>query len=356
MIVLDTELYYFLLLAVLYPGYILISVIRGLKKPAFSSETIYNKNQTDFLKGICAVAIMLHHFTGKIEHHMLGVVYSVYMNAGYLAVAVFLMISGYCLMLQLEKKGRKYLNHFLQRRLLRLYIPFAICTFFVGLLRVENPLEILKNMVTFNFAIESSGMPNATWFPIAIIVFSIGFFCAATWKEGRFVIIGVFLCAAIWTVLCMMVGVGTWWYNTAIAFPMGVCLCKYRDRVYQCINKHYWSALIGLIMIFFVTYFIMAIWESQVILQMICSSALAFLTWVICFKVDLNGTIGRWIGKFSFELFLIHSAILEVYYGLEFTDSGWTILLVILICLSVAYALNRLSTLILQVESRKLER
>lgn len=88
MIALDTELYYFLILAVLYPGYIVVSFGRGLHKhPPLGM--VYNKNQTDFLKGICAVAIMLHHFTGKIEHHNFSAVYSVYMNAGYLAVAIF---------------------------------------------------------------------------------------------------------------------------------------------------------------------------------------------------------------------------------------------------------------------------
>lgn len=348
MIALDTELYYFLILAVLYPGYIVVSFVRGLHKHTPPLGMVYNKNQTDFLKGICAVAIMLHHFTGKIEHHNFSAVYSVYMNAGYLAVAIFLMISGYCLMLQLERKGCEYLNHFLHRRILRLYIPWVVCTAFVGLLRLDNPLIILKNILTFNFTIESSGMPNATWFPIAITVFSIGFFCAAKWKNGRFIIAGVFLCAAIWSVWCMIIGVGTWWYNTAIAFPMGVCLCKYRERLYQRVYKHYGLVVIGLIAIFGGTYLIMAAWKSQVILQIICSSALALLTWVICLQVNLDGTIGRQIGKFSFELFLVHSAILKSFYGLGITNAGWTILLVLLACVFSGWVMHQISVAIIQ--------
>lgn len=344
MIVLDTEIFYLIAISLLYPCYILISSWGGVQTSNLPLEKVYNRNQTDFLKGICAVAIMFHHFTGKIEHHMLGPVYSVYMNAGYLAVAVFMMISGYCLMMQYEKKGQKYLNGFLQKRLLRIYVPFTLCTIFVGILNEDNVLQILWNMLTFNFTIESSGMPNATWFVIAILYFSIFFYFVARFMKKEWLVKTMFGVAAGWIIICLLVGVGKWWYNTAWAFPVGILVCKYRQQMYDRVTRYFLIALIMLMGVFIGTYVVMAAWESYPILQMICSTALALLTWVLCIHINFSGKIGRWIGGFTLELFLVHSAILVFFYNLGITNAGWSIYIVILLCIATGYLMNKLSS------------
>lgn len=262
MVVLHTEIFFLLILVLVYPFYILISLWRGIQHSCFPLEKVYNRDQTDFLKGICAVAIMLHHFTGKIEHHMFGAVYSVYMNAGYLAVAVFMMISGYCLMLQYEKKRQKYLEGFLKKRVLRIYIPFILCTIFVGILKGNTFTRIFQNILTFNFTIESSGMPNATWFVIAILFFSICFYFVAMYMKTEWLVEGMFAVAGAWIILCLLVGVGKWWYNTAWAFPIGILVCRYRKCLYNKTAKHFGIISIVLVGLFAGTYVIMAIWRS----------------------------------------------------------------------------------------------
>lgn len=343
MIVLDTEIYFLLILALVYPFYILIFSWKGIQHSCLPLEKVYNRNQTDFLKGICAVAIMLHHFTGKIEHHMFGAVYSVYMNAGYLAVAIFMMISGYCLMIQYEKRGQKYIEGFLRKRVLRIYIPFALCTIFVGILKGNTFIRIFRNILTFNFNIESSGRPNATWFVIAILFFSICFYFVARYMKTEWLVKGMFAVAGAWIILCLLAGVGKWWYNTAWAFPIGILVCKYRKYLYNKTANHLGVVSIVLAGLFAGTYIIMAIWRSLVILQMVCSTALALLTWVLCIRIDFSGKIGRWIGSFTLELFLVHSAILVFFYDLGITNAGWSIYFVILLCIATGYLMNKLS-------------
>lgn len=349
MVTLDSNLLFLTILALIVPGYILVSAIRGWSGKRFRPlPDVYSRDNTDFLKGVCATLIMLHHFTCQIKYGSFGLIYSVYIKVGYLAVAVFLLISGYSLMMQFEKKGRDYIDGFLWKRIFRLYIPFAVCTVFVGILQHFSPLRILWNMLTFNFQIESTGAPNATWFVIAILFFSIGFYVSAKWKHGQYMVQGVFLCSALWITLCIIAGVGTWWYNTAWAFPVGGVLCRYRKEVYSWVRNHYWLIVCVLVAISGGTYLIMAIWRSQIILQMVCSTALALFTWVLCLKVDLSGTVGIWLGGFTLELFLVHSAILKAFYGLGITNAGWTILLVLLVSVIAGNWMHHLSEWIIR--------
>lgn len=59
--------------------------------------------------------------------------------------------------------------------------------------------------------------------------------------------------------------------------------------------------------------------------------------------IDFSGKIGRWLGSFTLELFLVHSAILVFFYDLGITNAGWSIIVVMLVCIVSGYMMNRIS-------------
>ena len=106
---------------------------------------------------------------------------------------------------------------------------------------------------------------------------------------------------------------------------------------------HFGVVSIVLAGLFAGTYVIMAIWRSLAILQMVCSTVLVLLTWVLCIRIDFSGEIGRWLGSFTLELFLVHSAILGFFYDWGITNAGWSIIVVMLVCIVAGYVMNRIS-------------
>lgn len=348
-----TDNNYFLIMLIAFPITILFLVWNNIRagggkvKPL---KNIYNVDETTTLKGICAIIIMLHHFSNKILYNQFSFIYSFYVKAGYLAVAVFLFISGYCLMYQFNKKGTDYLKHFLPKRLIRLYIPFFVCTIFVDIIRRKTFVEWLWDVLTFNSIIEIDGTYNATWFMLAIIYFSLSFFIVCKLASGlKKIIVGSWLSGATWIILCSFIGVGSWWYNTAFTFALGMTICAFREKIYDYVKSYIYTIMLLTTTIFILGYAITVIFTSYVIVQTINGIAIALLSWMICYIFTLKSNFYKWVGKFSLELFLIHSAILETFYSLNIKKDGWTILPVVGMCILMGYVLHMLSSKIIQL-------
>ena len=91
----------------------------------FFEKTIrdpFEKENTDALKGICAVAIIFRHLIGMSNDTITSQLFS----NGFLYVGVFFLISGYGWSNSLKKGGTKYI---LVKRFVKLGIPFGIIFF-----------------------------------------------------------------------------------------------------------------------------------------------------------------------------------------------------------------------------------
>lgn len=233
---------WFLIILIIFPISILILLTAGCGKCVWVRDLseIYNLEDTATLKGICALTILLHHFTNKISYTDFGFIYSVYVKAGYLAVAIFLFISGYGLTYQYNLKGENYIRSFFPKRLFRLYLPFFCATIFVDILQRNSIWQWLWNELTFNSRLESNGIYNATWFMLAILFHSMGFYISVKLSKGQNgYLIGGWLTGIAWIILCLIIGVGSWWYNTALTFALGMTVCAYREKIYQFIKVRY---------------------------------------------------------------------------------------------------------------------
>ena len=70
------------------------------------NQDYFNKQQTESLKGLMAVLILIHHI---YQHVLIGGDYPLFdfimRSLGYYAVSIFLFISGYGLMLRYQATG-----------------------------------------------------------------------------------------------------------------------------------------------------------------------------------------------------------------------------------------------------------
>ena len=96
------------------------------------------KGNTDCLKGILAICVLLCHLWGSLVQENASLVSGiagrglgvVMMSLGYLAVSMFFFLSGYGLMVQYKKRGETYTKSFLQKRVLPLYLLCVILIVF----------------------------------------------------------------------------------------------------------------------------------------------------------------------------------------------------------------------------------
>ena len=127
-------------------------------KEEYEALSVYN---TNLLKGIAAILIVISHIGNKY-----GIRY--FTPLGGIGVSVFLMLSGYGLLLSYKKKG---LNNFLARRFSGILIPYWIVVIIYSFINID-----IFNIYDFIMQILLIKTIPYTWFVQYIIILYIAFY------------------------------------------------------------------------------------------------------------------------------------------------------------------------------------
>lgn len=108
------------IILIIFAGVILISC-------RFKNEQgdYLNLAKCNCLRGIMAVAIVLHHMSEKTHG---GIAFPQLQHIGYLIVAVFFFLSGYGLTVSYSKKGIAYFRGFWRKRIGYLAVVYLLVT------------------------------------------------------------------------------------------------------------------------------------------------------------------------------------------------------------------------------------
>lgn len=334
-------------------AYIILPLIflMGLEKKDkqdINLSLFLEKKQTDAVKGISMVMIFLHHFTQLMEYQSL--MYP-FIFVGYISVAVFFFFSGFGLMSSFQKNEKPIqLKCFLIKRVARIYIPFIVANIFLGvlsnLLSYNNysALEIISQ----SFVLQNIILGKALWFINSILFFYFSFFLSLKYFKKNNAIKVIFATTALYILVCVILGLGNWWYNTAFAFPFGVLFAYKKESFFKLIKNNY-LILAVLVSFFFLITFVIAIFFAQGFIARFMFESLAailFICAVIIFlyKIDLNSKFFSFVGKISLEIYLIHSSLFQILYSTFPTENSISIIVVFVITLLVAYFLSQLSS------------
>ena len=108
-------------------AFLLIISIIGTPKSIkqLNSDVFFSVEQTNWLRGIAIIMVVLSHYYPLLGMTFSDGIISFSRNIGTVGVAIFFLLSGYATMISYSKK-ENYLNHYIPKRLLRLYVPFLI--------------------------------------------------------------------------------------------------------------------------------------------------------------------------------------------------------------------------------------
>lgn len=167
-----------LLAIVLFPLLILFSIKKFSLKESVDDKDILSIDDSLILRGIAIITVMLHHYSqGLIQKDKL----IFYKSLGYVSVAVFLLLSGYSSYIQLSRKGEKFWDKYLIKRLLRLLIPFWVINFIHSLFYRSTPIQFFKATLACKRIIGDVTQWPTVWFVVTIIYFTVLF-----WLSFRF--------------------------------------------------------------------------------------------------------------------------------------------------------------------------
>ena len=258
-------------------------------------RTMFNIEQTEFLKGIAIVLIILCHLIGQTHETVIAT------PLGGIGVAMFLFMSGFGLQ---ESYKKSVLSGFWKKKVLRIFIPYA---FFITIKSVISGDFNLKNYLFDIFFIHTS-----YWYIGCLVKWSIAFYISSLFHEKYK---GYILLLSSVLSLLLLPNIEA---EQSFSFVLGVMASiKIEDIRLQSNKFLYWIGVI-LLMIGFLSLMIkqLPVIRQNEITFLACQlliklpSALGLM--ILAGKLLPYSNVFVQCGIYSLELYLIHMKTLNI--------------------------------------------
>lgn len=300
----------------------MISVLLIWTVCALGSHTFmgvqFSKQATVPLRGLLAIGIVLHHLSLRLveaspDCHWIWSQFSFW---GAPIVAVFFFLSGYGLMVSLITKGQKYLDGFLKKRLLKIVLPLVLCS-----IVFEATSITLWGGQIADFRKDWPFLPNC-WFCVTIIIYYFAFYITALlFKSSPIkVAYSMWLFSFVYVFLFKVMDFCNWWYQMVLSINIGMTLAYYETAIRNVLYKYKRT----IVLLLFLLTFLSAYWASCSetddfpVGMMGLSLVVGLLIYSsLCFRPIKSNRLLTFFGKHSFEIYLIHGAVISVLFGMD---------------------------------------
>ena len=302
---------------------------------------------TTGLKGFLSLGIVFHHLSQWVTT---GIEFSNFNYMGTYIVSVFFFLSGYGLYVQ-NKIKENYLDNFLVKRLSRIFIPFVFISSIYLIYRNLNGQELTISFFVNLFKKGSTVIYNG-WFVDIIILMYIFFYISFKMFSNRTISILInTILIVVYIILAIRLEYGFWWYNSSLPFVLGLLWAKNKEYIDGVLRNYYFVILVLITGLMFLSHQYDVVYKK---LHLVDTYSYAFLANIdnviftiffilIVRKIDFSNKYLLFLGKISFELYMIHGLVMSIF-GKYFVTSRLNdvifTILVLIVSISLAWLIN----------------
>ena len=286
-----------ILLALMFVVVYNLKIKKDVKKLTFNKEDSLN------LKGLFCLLVIIGHLATWTNREVL---FSFSSNFGFFAVAGFLFISGYGLA---KNKNDNILK--LIKKLLIIGIPFILINivfyFLLNSIGTEIKfIEAIKSLVNF--------YPIAyfSWYVVEILIFYVMFYITKkVLKKPWLITLGILLEIIVYNMLTYRYGLIYSWWLSNFAFVLGILIAFDFKTINKFIKKYYKIIFSMTFILFLLTLDYQFILGKEfntnfnIFIAQLCITLFPFLIYLFLQKFEFNSKILRFIGKYSYEIYLV---------------------------------------------------
>ena len=302
---------------------------------------------TTGLKGFLAIGIVFHHLSQSVST---GGEFINFKYMGTYIVSIFLFLTAYGLYVQNERK-KNYLNNFLTKRLARVVIPALFVSGIYIVYFVFNkqtlPISYFINLFVKGATIIANG-----WFVDVIILLYMFFYISfKVFSNKGSAIFCNTIFVIIYIILAIILKYDFWWYNSTLPFVVGVVGGKYKANIDDLLNNNYFMLLLILTGLLFISHhydFLLRRMDLANKYSLALVANLDNVIFTIFFilivrKIDFSNKYLLFLGKISFELYMIHGLVISIvgkyFFTSRLNDVIFSIL-VLIISIILAWLVN----------------
>ena len=219
-------------------------------------------------------------------------------------VSMFLLYSGYGIMLSIDKKGSDYLKSIPKNRVLKVLIHYdiAVLLFYIVQLILKNEISLIKLLQAL---VAWNSVGNSNWYIFDILVlYLLTYISFSVFKDKKKIglIINMVLCAVLLMVLYNLKE--AWWYDTIMCYPIGMILYYLKPYIDNILNKNkltYWMFLAVSIIILLVSFLL----RTQLMFLLIKNVIFAVVVVLITMKCCINNKVLYFFGNHLISIYIL---------------------------------------------------
>lgn len=299
-----------------------------------------------FLKGLCALLIMLHHAVS-----IFGTTYLWFFKfTGYVTTAIFFGLSGYGLTVQLQQGKYSDIVLFQKKRLKTILIPFSLaCVIYLCMYKLLGVAIDVNSWFSVGQPIHQN-----FWYIIALLyLYEVFALVCIKYKKDNTGLIWVGISLVIYMVLILFAGYGSHWYNSIFAFLVGMYFGL--NPIIKIKNLHILNTLITFGAFFLSKIVADYLGYKTVAVVLACLSSVFFFCFMyllfsrIQCKDNKVSKVFLFMGKISYELYLYHGIVfLSVLKLMDSVNNDYKTVIAFVITFVIASIMNRIDLLILK--------
>lgn len=264
--------------------------------------------QGDAVKGIFILMVFFNHANyyireaGHAYTHWWDLLFlDVSGKFGQLIVVMFLFFSGYGVMSAIKNRGWDYVRAMPRRRILPVLLNFDVAVLCFAILQLAlGQVFPLRQYLLSLVGWEQIG--NSNWYIFVILLCYVATWLSASlFGYGRKTLaLTIGLLGILYAVLVTCKE--PYWYNTVVAYPLGMAACLTKERLDGIGLKTYWAALAVSVLCLALTYI-----RHQDPLGLVHSFRTVAFTAVmvlLLMKLKVGNPVLDWLGKHLFFLYI----------------------------------------------------
>lgn len=279
-----------------------------------------SKENTDCLKGILALAVLVHHLyqhSGILRGNPIGFLFQ---SLGFLAVAVFFFLSGYGLVVSFLKKGDAYIRELPRNRILPFYgiccVLIVLYTLFFCL--IGSAPNIGKILLSFIWG--GTVIANGWYLQTSLLLYVVFYLCFRFGKTKKQKVFLVALTVFLYCVFCYAFSFSVSWYVTTPAFVVGILWGVFGRRMQEIILSKKRFALLAFGTVAFLMFWLFGRVFSwlpdtlDILFKAIACCFFVFDCIVLTTIVPIENRFTAFLGKISLEIYVVQGFFLNLYH------------------------------------------
>lgn len=286
-------------------------------RPFSSLNMDYLSMETEkYFRGLFSLVVVFHHLSQNVEP---GTFLRFFSNVGFLSVAVFFFYSGYGLQKSYLVKQEKYKKAFLFRRLPSVLFPYILVTpLYWGLNFINGSCYSLRDI--FLRIVKGSPIVSNSWYIIAILTFYVAFWLLMLLCRQKYflMICGGGVWYIFYTIYCLKMDYGNWWYNATHLLIVGMIFAIYEEKIISFIKKNYWRVMPIMLLLFFFFFHFgsqissrLPIPGSSLLISILQTVLFVASIWLISLKLQIGNKVLGGLGNISLEIYLLQGLFMN---------------------------------------------